>query len=125
MERISGGGVKMLDNAVKKLTDEMEKAQGNAYIQHVGAFLIGHINFHPDQAEKILAEGKTIQGSLAAMRDEAKKKQTGGCSVLTDQEGFEIVLKYYGIDRSAPASETAQAPPEKKQRFNISLDDLL
>ena len=115
----------MLDNAIKKLTDEMEKAQGNAYINHVGAFLIGHIKFHPDHAEKILAEGKTIHGSLAAMRDEAKKKQSGGCSVLTDQEGFEIVLKYFGIDGSAPASEAGQAPPEKKQRFEVNLDDLL
>lgn len=120
----------MKENAVKKLTEEMEKSKGNAYIEHVGAFMIGHINFHPEDAEKILAEGKTIQGSLAVMRDEAQKKKTGNCAVLTDTEGFEIVLKYFGIDGSAPACEVklsihqGQAQPEKK-RFNISLDDLL
>lgn len=121
----------MKENAVKKLTDEIEKSKGNAYIEHVGAFLIGHINFHPDDAEKILAEGKTIQGSLAVMRDEAQKKKTGNCAVLTDTEGFEIVLKYYGIDRSAPGSDVklstvvGQIMPEKKPRFSVSLDDLL
>ena len=119
----------MKENAVKKLTEEIEKSRGNAYIECVGAFMIGHINFNPHDAEKIMAEGKTIQGSLAAMREEAQKKKTGNCAVLTDQEGFGIVLKYFGIDGSAPASDVklfthqGQAQPEKK-RFDISLDDL-
>lgn len=119
----------MKENAVKKLTEEMEKVPSNTYIQHVGAFLIGYLNFNPNHAEKIMAVGKTIQGSLAAMREEAQKKKTGNCAVLTDQEGFGIVLKYFGIDGSTPATEVklsinqGQARPEKK-RFNISLDDL-
>ncbi|NLB52063.1 MAG: hypothetical protein GX808_03900 [Syntrophomonadaceae bacterium] len=112
----------MYDNAEKKITDEMDANKSNGYIQAVGHMLLGYLSAHPDAADKILAEGKTIAGSLEDMRNKARKKQTGNCAVLTDQEGFTIVLKYFGLTPHAPAQVPA---PSKQARFEVSLDDLL
>ena len=45
--------------------------------------------------------------------------------MLTDQEGFSIVLKYFGI--KAVASTKAKQPvdePKSKINFNVNLEDL-
>jgi hypothetical protein len=80
------------------------------------------------------------------MRKEARKQSSGDCAVLSDPEGFAIVLKYYGIEGSAsprpaesvtpaeaapaPVQEAAApAPPvqeaKKSVSFDVNLDDLL
>lgn len=127
--------------AIEKLQNEMNTNKGNSYIQVVGAFLVQHIQAHPEDAEKILAEGKTIGKSLEAMRKEAEKKKTANVAILTDQEGFAIVLKYFGIEsttaiinphRSEPAPvpepESAPAKPQQQKTqadFAVSLEDFL
>ncbi len=90
----------MLNEAISKLRSEMDQNNNNPYIQVIGQFLLQFVNEHPDSAEKILTEGKTIGNSLSEMRKAAEKKKVGNCAVLTDQEGFEIVLKYFGIENS-------------------------
>ena len=113
--------------AVEKLRTEMEQNKTDQYVQVVGAFLLQHLEANPGDAEKVLAEGKTVKGSLSFMRDEAKKKQSGNVAVLTPQEGFDIVLKYYGITGAQASFTPAAAPvkPAPKVDFDVSLDDLL
>jgi hypothetical protein len=112
-------------DAIEKIRDEMaSNAKQGGYIQVVGDMLLQNLDAHPEAAEKILADGKTIKGSLAAMRTEAQKHQTDGCGVLTDEEGFAVVLRYYGID-SKPAPRPAAAPAAKAVGFDVDLDDLL
>lgn len=121
--------------AIEKLQNEMNTNKGNSYIQVVGAFLVQHIQAHPEDAEKILAEGKTIGKSLEAMRKEAEKKKAGNVAILTDQEGFAIVLKYFGIESTAtvinppqtePIPEPAKPQQQKTQAdFAVSLEDFL
>lgn len=126
----------MKNQAIAKLKNEMEKDK-NPYVQIVGGFLINHLETNPESAEKILNADKTIGKSLNEMRKAAEKKKVGNCAVLTDQEGFEIVLKYFGIEGAVAAvtspvqTKTVEAPKvveaEKKKEvdFDISLDDLL
>ena len=117
----------MLDQAIAKIKAEMDKKDG--YAQAVGAFLLQHLDANPAAAEKILTEGKTIKGSLAEMRKEAEKKKVGNCAVLTDAEGFAVVLRYYGIeDKTQAAPAPAPAVPKTGRKdvdFDIRLDDLL
>ena len=115
--------------AIDKIRDEMA-ASKSRYVQVVGSMLTEFVQKHPDCAEKILAQGKTVAGSLDAMRSEAKKQAQGGVGVIDDQQGMEIVLGYFGIKAEADGAEkTAEAErvPERaaEQADELSLDALL
>ncbi|ULO08915.1 hypothetical protein H1230_09140 [Paenibacillus sp. 19GGS1-52] len=118
-----------MEQALAKLKTEMDAAKSNAYVQLIGKFLQQHLEANPEAAVNIMTEGKTVAKSLEAMQAEAKKKQSGGMAMLTDAEGYAIVLKYYGIKGQpvefVPAIETPIATPTPQGRFEISLDDLL
>lgn len=130
----------MKDKAIAKLKEEMEKDK-NPYIQVVGGFLINHLEIHPESSEKILNIEKTIMKSLNEMKKAAEKNKVGNCAVLTDQEGFEIVLKYFDIDGTGVETTAATTVPvqtrnieapkavevEKKDSidFDVNLDELL
>ncbi len=127
----------MISKAISKIKTEMEKNKDNSYIQVVGGFLLQHLESNPESAEKILAEGKTVGKSLDEMRNVAQRKKAGNCAVLTDQEGFEVVLKYFGIEGTAPVPAAAgyQAPTQQVTTpqsaavsgsdFDVRLEDLL
>lgn len=122
----------MLGSAIEKLRAEMSANQSNPYIQVIGDFLLNHINTNPDAAACVLPGDKTIGKSLDAMKNEAKKKQHNGMAMLTDAEGFAIVLKYFGIENNKPANltvaTTVSTPPPSIQStsdFDVSLDELL
>jgi hypothetical protein len=110
----------MLQQALQKLQAEITGNPKNSYVQAVGGFLIKHVQSNPKNAALFIAEGKTIAGSLEAMKTEAQKKKSGNVGVLTDEEGFNIVLKYYGVKvpETVPPQATAAS-------FDASLDDLL
>lgn len=117
----------MIDKAISKINNEMTKETNNSYVQVVGGFLLQHLAKHPESAEKIMDSNKTIIKSLDEMRKTAEKKKVGNCAVLTDQEGFAVVLKYFGIEApaqvpQAPPVHAAAAPPLD---FSVNLDDLL
>ncbi len=121
----------MSKNAISKIQTEMDQNTNNPYIQVVGGFLLQHLDANPGSAERILAEGKSIKASLDEMRKVAEKKKVGSCAVLTDAEGFAVVLKYFGIEPGqatvAPAIKHEPLPtPEKPvDGFDVKLEDLL
>ena len=123
----------MLTQAIEKLRSEMTQNNANSYIQVVGGFLVQHLENNPQDAEKILVADKTIGKSLDKMRKAAEKKKVGNCAVLTDQDGFEVVLKYFGIDTkpSAYVTKPVEYVTEKPKSvtssngFDVNLDDLL
>lgn len=122
----------MLNKAIEKLKAEIDGNKNNPYVQVVGEFLLQHLQDNPSNSEKIVQEGKTIGESLSEMRKVAEKKKVGNCAVLTDQEGFKVVLKYFGIDAAVtvtgvkPQEHMVQAPiaQDKKTNieFNVELD---
>ncbi|WP_144940161.1 hypothetical protein [Paenibacillus sp. 32O-W] len=110
----------MIKEAIEKIQAEIVADPKNRYVAVVGGFLRNYVREHPEHASLILAKDKTIAGSLNAMKEEAKKHKTNGVGILTDEEGFAVVLKYYGVNIPKP-EPTAAAVPE----FDVSLDDLL
>lgn len=106
--------------AIDKIRDEMAKKGSGRYVQVVGEYLTDYLQAHPDAAGAILAAGKTIKGSLDAMRQEAQKHREGNVAVLDDATAFGIVLGYFGIKGKATAaagtsSVSAEAlPPSPK-----------
>jgi hypothetical protein len=115
-----------MQKAIAKVKAEMEK-ENNPYVKVVGQFLLQHLDKNPSDAEKIIITEKTILKSLDEMRKAAEKKKVGNCAVLTDEEGFTIVLKYYGIDGKPVAFESpVVAPvPVTSTKFDVKLDDFL
>lgn len=101
----------MLEQTVQKLTDEMTKNEINPYVQYIGKYLMDHVNAKPEHAENILAEDKTILKSLDVVRRFAKQKRVGDTAVLTDDEGFAIVLQYFGCWEGEPI----ELPPEPER----------
>jgi hypothetical protein len=123
----------MISKAIEKLKSEMSK-NNNPYVQVVGRFLLQHLEVNPGAGEKILQEGKTIAKSLDEMRKVAEKKKDGNYAILTDQEGFEVVLKYFGVTGQVIVPSTAPVEVKKTSEiktsskdidFDVSLDDFI
>jgi len=109
----------MLQQALQKIQREVTDNPDNGYISYIGAELIKFIRSNEDKASLFLADDKTIQGSLLAMRKVAEKKKSGNMAVLTPDEGMTIVLEYYGIQKQIAEPEPVAAG------FSLNVDDLL
>ena len=97
--------------AVQKLNQEMIANSNQPYVQVVGQYLQKHLEAKPEHAEHILAEDKTILKSLDVMRRFAERKRVGNVAVLTDEEGFAVVLQYFGCWDGEPFD----LPPEPQR----------
>lgn len=108
-EQVEQNGATLIEQAIAKIEADM-KNNKNPYVQAVGQFLIEFLKQRPDTAEQILQNDKSISKSLEAMCKEAEKRKVGNYAVLTSEEGFEIVLKYYGIQGgvTAPSVDASQ-----------------
>lgn len=115
----------MLERAENKIREEMNNSKKSHYVQVVGEMLLGYLKNNPNASEKILPEDKSIEKSLDEMRKVAETKKQGNYAVLSDQEGFNVVLKYFGLgDASVPlVSKPLQTNTEGD--FNVNLEDLL
>lgn len=95
----------MLTDAIAKIQAEMASSNNNPYILAVGGFMLQHLEANPEDAGKVLVKDKTLAKSLEAMRKAAEKKKVGNMAVLTDAEGFAIVLDYFKKEVAAPAAQ--------------------
>lgn len=124
----------MIEKAIEKLKAEMDVDKSNPNIQVIGEFLLEQLDLNDKASEKLIIEGKTIKGSIDEMKKVAKTKAVGGCGMLTDQEGFGIVLNYFDI-KFTPLTitpipieitkvPTAPVVQDKKSEieFNVELD---
>lgn len=124
----------MVNSAITKIQAEMDANKDNSYIQLMGKFFLDYLKDHPEAAEKLASPEKTITNSLKEMEKVARsKKGSGNMAMLTYQEGFDVVFRYFGITGQAPAapvinppSATAPTPtPKPAGNFNVRLEDLL
>ena len=117
------------NKAIAKLDAEMEKEKRNHAIAVIGEYLINLVTRHPQVAENLADSKNTLAGAYEAMRTEARKKMYNNCAVLTDEEGFEIVCEYFGIDYQPPGTDKiakqAAQPEKTASALDIELDDLL
>lgn len=116
----------MKAQALAKINTEINASNNNPFIKVVGEFLLSHIESNPGDSEKILTADKTISKSLEAMKKVAEKRKVGNMAILTDAEGFKVVLEYFGIKANAIAAPiTPAAKPKADSGFEVNLDDLL
>jgi len=101
-----------MNKAIEKINKEIEANKDNRAIKKVGEFILEQMS--EVNAEKILVEGKTIKGSFEAMKTHAKTMAKNGYAVLTDEEGYEQVMKYYEMSKK-----------EETSGLEISLTDIL
>ena len=87
----------------EKIREEMMKNEADAAMQAIGNHLIGLINGNKEAEACVLAEDKTLKGAFEAIRKAAKAKAVNGEACLTDEEGFAIVRKYFGIEAKKAA----------------------
>lgn len=102
----------MKNEAVLKIKAEMDKEK-NPYVQVVGNFLLQHLESNPSDADRILNKDKSIIKSLDEMKKVAEKQKVGNVAVLSDQEGFAVVLKYFEID-SEPTENVIKATAKQQ-----------
>jgi hypothetical protein len=118
-----------LAEATAKIKAEIDKNPNDAYVRIVGEFLLKHLEANPGSAEQILTPDKTVKGSLSEMEKVARTKKCGNCAVLTDLEGFAIVLKYFGIDPVglvvSPEAPSVVPAPKPAAAFDVRLEDFL
>lgn len=116
-----------MKEAIDKINQEMEENKDNPYIQYIGQYLLDYIEKNPQHSENITKEDKSIAGSLKFMNEKAKKIQKNGMAMFSQEEGFAIVLEYFGIieePRVVPVLSVVRQNNTKK-KIDISLDDLL
>ncbi len=125
----------LINKAIEKLNSEMDK-EDKKEIRVIGEFLLNQVTSNEDIAKAILTEGKTIMKSLDDMKRIARQRAINGCTVIDPEEGFEIVMNYFGIKKKLEIknSETKvislneykkiEAEP-KESKFEVNLDDLL
>jgi hypothetical protein len=102
----------MFEEAVQKLENEMSKNESHPYIQLIGKFLLAHLEEKPEHAEQILAQDTSIAKSLETMGRFAQSKQHQGMAMVSEEQGYSIVLKYFGCWEGEPID----LPPEPAPR---------
>lgn len=85
----------MIQDAINKINEEMEKNKNNTYLQAIGQYVVNQLEINKNSSDKIERGEKTLGGSLKYMQEKAKKVAVNGCTVFTDAEGFKIIDEYF------------------------------
>lgn len=86
----------MKEKAIEKINAEMQKNPDNQYIEIIGQYIIDKCESDA-AAEKVLTDGKTLSACLDKIKALAKKKAINGVGVVTEDEAFTEVNKYFGF----------------------------
>ncbi len=102
----------MKEEAIKKINDEMQKNPDNKYIEIIGQYIIDKCG-NEEMAKAVLAEGKTLAGCLKAIEAIAKKKAVNSVGVVTEEEAFAEVHKYFGVSKETGAKAAVSIDLDK------------
>ena len=83
-----------MEKAIEKIEAE-KSATKNPIIRRIADFLLEQLETHPEYAEKIMVDSKTIAGSLKMMARYAMQFRDDNAATISDDEGFGIVLQYF------------------------------
>lgn len=114
----------MYNKAMDKIRDEMAKATDAVCM--VGEIVTLYLQSEPTNAEKILADGKTLKGAYGAMRDYARKEHK---ECMTQDEAAEHIARYYGMEPAKmldmwQAIKDEQPQEKAKPQARAETDDL-
>lgn len=113
---------------IDAIRDGMAKNAGNNALSQLGELLTSWAMQHTAEAGQEVGT-KTLEGAMGAVRDEAKKQQTGGYACISDAVALKIALVYFGQSADGitvagavyAAGDAADADPEDA----LDLDALL
>ena len=88
----------MVEQARNKLRAEIDVNKTNAYIKVMGELLLKHLDMHPESAENITRDNKTINGALQKMKEDAQRKKTGNMYMMDGVEAVQITLDYFELN---------------------------
>ena len=118
-----------IEEAIKKINDEVQKNHKNTYLVMVGEHIIDCITTET-AAEKVLAEKKTLSGCLKSITGKASDHKTGNVAVIDDKTVYGWAREYFGLQETVeqkPQLEvvktqtpTVSEPPKKPR---LSMDD--
>jgi hypothetical protein len=115
----------MKEQAIAKIQAEMDASPKYSHIRAVGQLLIKRLELLPQDAKAIMTKGKTIKKACDEMTAEARKLGSGMVA-MTDEQGMEIICRYFGMDPEALHDIQPTAPTKAvADPFDVSLDDLL
>ena len=105
---------------IDALEKECEKNTNDMTARVVCNYVVERLDDVSEEVLKNILDKKlTINGAVEEMRKAAKKVAVCNCGVLTDEEGFGIVSKYFGLGKA----ETTE--PKQGERKTVSLFDIM
>lgn len=100
----------MLADAIQRIENEIDSEKSNPNIKIIGEFMIQYIQLNPSAAAVVCTNGKFLSGAYKAIEDYARKKpRHGNCVAVSPDEGFEQVLKYFGIEHNSHTGAVIQS----------------
>lgn len=123
----------MLADAIQRIQNEVDSEKDNPNIKVIGEFMIQYIQQNPSAAAVVCTNGKFLSGAYKALEDYASKKpRVGNCVAIAPDEGFEQVLKYFGIEHDPQNGAVIRSrflsgaePAAVETDFSLDLADLL
>lgn len=86
-----------MEEAIKKINDEMQKDPKNYLMEILGHYLIDRATAEPMVAEAIMESKCTLKGAVAEVTKAAQKKKNGNMAMLTHMDVFGAVDNYFGL----------------------------
>ena len=90
------------------MVDISENKMDTAYKKAIAGYLRGRSGKDAALAEAMKKEGKSLDGVLAYVKQEARKQQKDGFAFVTDEEVFEWVVHYI-------LEDSLNCEPKKKE----------
>jgi len=109
----------MKDKAIAKITDEAMKINDPvafAIEEHLTALCTSD-----SVAQLLLADDKSLKQAYDKIWAEAKRRKKGNCAYIPPEEVYEMVDKYYGLDKAGRKPARKHEPAAER----IDVLDLL
>lgn len=86
-----------MEEAIKKINDEMQKNPSDPYTEIIGHYLIDRAGEEPEVARQIMQGGKSLTAAMMQVTELARKKQNKQVAVLTPGQVFGEIDRHFGI----------------------------
>lgn len=101
-------------NAINKLNSELKGAKGE-YKKLIVEHLVRRIKEDSGLGDDVAKDGKTLDGCMAYIKDQAKKHASNGVAVIEDAKVYEWAEDYYRSD-AKPTEKPAAKPAAKPKK---------
>ena len=87
-----------IEDAIKKINEEIQKQPTNQYVALVGEYIIDQITTE-SAADAVLEERKNLAGAMKEIQNKASKQKTGNVAVVEDAVVYGWAKEYFGLDK--------------------------